>query len=255
MQVSSAPSQNPIPPLFPKPTLLENIPMTLSDKKIILTGAGGALAHSVAVALLEAGAELILVGRGDGPLCARDRLGAGTAVSADLSTLEGALTLREHISGASSLVHTVGAFSMGKVRDAQPGQLEAMMSANFYSLVYTVQACLPELEKQGDGAIVGISAGQVKRGEGAGAAFYTASKAAVSSFLGALDLELGGNLNASVLYPMGAFDTPANRRDMPHIDPLTWISPRDMAEAVVFLLTRGRQGRVRELSVFPPRAG
>jgi len=229
--------------------------MTLSGKTIVLTGAGGSLAHSVGQALLEAGAELLLVGRGDRPQQARDRLGAGTAVNADLSTLEGALTLREHISGASSLVHTVGAFSMQRVREAQPGQLERVMSANFYSLVYTVQACLPELEKHGEGAIVGISAGQVVRGEGAGAAFYTASKAALSGFLGALDLELGGNLSASVLYPMGAFDTPANRRDMPGVDPSSWISPRDLAEAVVFLLTRGRQGRVRELSVYPPRAG
>ncbi len=229
--------------------------MTLSGKKIILTGAGGALAHSVAESLLEAGAELILVGHGDGPHKARELLGAGTAVSADLSTLEGALKIRKFIAGASSLVHTVGAFGLGKVRDAQPGQLEALMSANFYTLVYTVQACLPELEKQGDGAIVGISAGQVRRGDGGGAAFYTASKAAVSSFLGALDLELTGNLSAAVLYPMGAFDTPANRRDMPDTDPSSWISPRDLAQAVLFLLTRGRQGRVRELSVYPPREG
>ena len=227
----------------------------LEGKKVVLTGAGGALAHTIGAALLEEGAELVLVGRADGAQQAREKLGAGTATSADLSTLEGAQELRKHIKGASSLVHTVGAFSMQKVRDATQEDLETMMSANFYTLFYTVQACLPELERQGNGAIVGISAGQVKRGEGAGAALYTASKAAVSSFLMALDLELSDNLSASVLYPMGAFDTPTNRRDMPDTDPSSWISPRDLAQAVVFLLTRGRQGRVRELSVFPPRAG
>ena len=45
----------------------------LSGTTIMLTGAGGALATAVAQELVDAGAELILVGRGDSLKRAADR--------------------------------------------------------------------------------------------------------------------------------------------------------------------------------------
>jgi hypothetical protein len=49
-------------------------------------------------------------------------------------------------------------------------------------------------------------------------------------------------------------DTPANRRDMPGVDPATLIDPAEIAATLVHAATRTPRGRLLELPVFPPRA-
>ena len=225
----------------------------LTKKRIMLTGAGGALAYHVGKALRNAGAELILVDREDYAFAAEERLGTGEIVQADLTQPESIEILREYSQDVYALVHTVGGFAMQNVIDSRIQDLEQQMRVNFYSLYHASQAILPELIRQQRGAIIGISAGQVVRGEGAGAALYTASKAAVASFLRVLDAELPADVSASVLYPMGAFDTPSNRLAMPDQDPNSWIDPAQLAESVVYLLSRTSRGRVPELMVYPPK--
>ena len=39
----------------------------------------------------------------------------------------------------------------------------------------------------------------------------------------------GTQVGVCIVYPMGAIDTPANRKDMPNADPRTWIDPAEIA--------------------------
>jgi NADP-dependent 3-hydroxy acid dehydrogenase YdfG len=129
-----------------------------------------------------------------------------------------------------------------------------MINLNLRSLVNVVAAALPEIVKQPDGFIGGIAAGQAARGVGPNVSFYAASKAAVAVFLKSVDAELSGTTTkAGVVYPMGAIDTPANRRDMPDIDPNTWIDPAEIAAAFLTMATRTQRGRLTEMMVYPPR--
>ena len=83
---------------------------------------------------------------------------------------------------------------------------------------------------------------------------YAAAKSAVAALLRSLDAELTeGAIRVAVLYPMGAVDTPQNRRAMPHTDPQTWIAPEAIAEALLFAATRGPRGRLLEIPIYPPR--
>jgi NADP-dependent 3-hydroxy acid dehydrogenase YdfG len=140
------------------------------------------------------------------------------------------------------------------VIDAKLEVYDQMFDLNMRTLVHSVMACLPEISKVGNGFIGGIAAGQVARGSGAGVALYAASKAAVAMFLKSLDAELtGSSTKVGVVYPMGAVDSPANRRDMPNSDPNTWIDPAEIGAAFVHMATRSSRGRVGEMQVFPPR--
>ncbi|HEX2863811.1 MAG TPA: hypothetical protein VHN99_04535, partial [Deinococcales bacterium] len=84
------------------------------------------------------------------------------------------------------------------------------------------------------------------RGEGPNSAAYTAAKAAAGAFLRSAAAE-NPSLRAGIVYPLGAIDTPSNRQSMPKADPDGWIDPRAVAEALVFLASRGPRGLVQEV--------
>ena len=236
--------------------------LSLKGKTFIITGAGGAIASAINAGFLEAGANLALADRPGNAERARERLGAGLAVPCDLSSLTGAQAMvqatLERYGRIDGLIHTVGGFAAGKVIETalEVTALEVyerMFDLNVRTLVHAVVASLPEIIKVEGGFIGGISAGQVARGAGGGAAYYTAAKAAVALFLNSLEAELSGSsTKVGVVYPMGGVDTPANRRDMPKVDPNTWIDPSEIGAAFVHMATRSDRGRIRELQVFAP---
>lgn len=232
--------------------------MTLEGKVFIITGAGGAISSAINTAFKTSGALLALADRPGNAERARDQLGTGLAIPVDLASLEGAHAMvaatLAHYGRVDGLIHTVGGFATGKILELKPEDLDRMFDLNVKTLAYAVVAALPEILKQENGFIGGISAAQVARGAGPGAALYTAAKGAVALFLKSLDAELkGSSAKAGVVYPMGAVDTPANRRDMPDADPNTWIDPAEIAAAFVHMASRSARGRVLEMQVFPPR--
>jgi NADP-dependent 3-hydroxy acid dehydrogenase YdfG len=221
----------------------------LTDQVFIVTGAGGQIAAHVNAALLEAGARLVLVDRH-----ARS-IPAGETVEADLSSLEGARVMVSmalaRFGRVDGVIHTVGGFRSEKSLEFNPLTYEAMFDTNVRTLVNVAVATLPELVNT-QGFIGGISAGQAARGAGPGAALYAAAKSAVAVYLKSIAAEVKG-VRAGVVYPMGTVDTPANRSSMPNSDPNTWIDPKEIAQAFVFMASRGRQGRVLEVQVHPPQ--
>ncbi len=232
--------------------------MSFENKVFIITGAGGAISSAINTAFHAAGAKLALVDRPSNAERARDQLGAGLAIAVDLSSLKGAQEMVaatvKHYGRVDGLIHTVGGFSTGKILEFKPDDFARMFDVNVKTLAFAVAAVLPEVLKQENGFIGGISAAQVARGAGAGAALYTAAKGAVALYLKSLDAELKGmSTKAGVLYPMGTVDTPANRRDMPDADPNTWIDPAEIAAAFVYMASRSNRGRVLEMQVFPAR--
>jgi NADP-dependent 3-hydroxy acid dehydrogenase YdfG len=220
---------------------------SLTGKTFIITGAGGAIASAINLALADR------PGNAEGAV---ERLGTGLAVPCDLSSLQGAQAVLQttlaHFGRVDGLVHTVGGFASGKVIDAKLETYDQMFNLNVRTLVHAVMACLPEISKAEHGFIGGIAAGQVARGSGPGVAFYAASKAAMAMFLKSLDAEMtDSNTKVGVVYPMGAVDSPANRRDMPNTDPNTWIDPAEIGATFVHMATRSSRGRVVEMQVFP----
>ncbi|HSN01132.1 MAG TPA: SDR family oxidoreductase, partial [Rudaea sp.] len=84
--------------------------------------------------------------------------------------------------------------------------------------------------------IVNISAaGSVKAGAGMGA--YAASKSGVARLTEALSEELKDRgITVNAVLP-STIDTAANRADMPKADFSRWVSPAQLADVIVFLLS------------------
>lgn len=216
----------------------------LSSSTVMLTGAGGALATAIAQELEDAGAQLVLVGRGESLSRAADRFPATEIIDVDLREGSSVEALRKV--KVDTLIHTVGAFAVQDAQKATDDDLKEMFDENMLTLFHAVQGVLPGMLKQKDGLIMGISSGNA----GPKTALYTASKAAVASYVLSLHDELKGKgVRGIVLYPMGAIDTPENREAG-----VKWeetIDPRGLAKSVAHALTRPDRAHVTELRIYP----
>lgn len=214
----------------------------------MITGAGGSLANAVAQELEDAGAQMVLVGRGEDLAWAADRYPAKEVLDLDLTDPASVEALRKV--KVDTLVHTVGAYTVQDAQKATGEQYAELFDTNMLTLFHAVQGVLPSMLKQKDGQILAVSAGQAARLSGPKAALYTASKAAVAAYVLSLHDELKGKgVRGCVLYPMGAIDTPRNREDGMKWD--TMLDPRGLAKSVAHILTRPDRAHITELKVYP----
>ena len=230
----------------------------LTDRVFVVTGAGGALAGSIIRCLAHAGARLVLVDRHESHVTERAREHHALGLGADLASLDGAVAMAHDVVGRhgriDGLVHTVGAFAMGRIIDGDAATYDRMFDANVRTLFNTLRAVAPAMLARGDGFICGISSEPGWTGRAPGSALYGAAKAAATSLLRTLEVEAKGTrVGVCIVYPMGVIDTPANRKDMPAADPSTFIDPNEIAASIVHAATRGPRGRLSELPIHPPR--
>jgi NADP-dependent 3-hydroxy acid dehydrogenase YdfG len=231
---------------------------SLEGKVFILTGGGGAIAGAIARSFTQAGARLALVDTNEGIIIQRAQELGGRAFVANLTHYPDAEMLvrqvKAQLGRIDGLVHTVGGFAYSPIKDTEPSLYDRMFDLNMRTLFYMTRAAIPELLAQKDGFIAGISAAAAWNGVGPGVALYAAAKAAVATYLRSLDAELAGSaVRVAIVYPMGAVDTPANRKEMPDADPMAWVDPAEIGESLVFAASRSPRGRVLELQIFPPR--
>ncbi|MBF6592920.1 MAG: SDR family oxidoreductase [Thermaceae bacterium] len=231
---------------------------SLHGKVYILTGGAGAIAGAIAKSFTGAGAKLALVDSHAGAADERARELGGMSFIANLTRYPDAEALVRQVKGKmgrlDGLIHTVGGFASSPIKDSDPALYDKMFDLNMRTLFYMTRAVIPELLAQKEGFIAGIAASAAWNGVGAGIALYAAAKAAVATYLRSLDAELKGTeIGVTIVYPMGTVDTPANRKDMPDTDPMTWINPAEIGESLVYAASRSPQGRVLELPIFPPR--
>ena len=214
----------------------------------MLTGAGGSLANAIAQELEDAGAQMVLVGRGEDLAWAADRYPAKEVLDLDLTDPASVETLRKV--KVDTLVHTAGHYAVQDIHKASAEDYADMFDSNMLTLFHAVQGTLPAMLKQKDGQILAVSAGQAARLSGPKAALYTASKAAVAAYVLSLHDELKGKgVRGCVLYPMGTVDTPENRDEGMKWE--TMIDPRGLAKSVAHILSRPDRAHITELKVYP----
>jgi NADP-dependent 3-hydroxy acid dehydrogenase YdfG len=221
---------------------------------VIVTGGAGALAASIIQTYAAAGAKLVLAGLHEKPLRERAEPLGGLAVAVDLTRADGAEKMAAEAIGRfgriDALIHTAGGFGMAPAEAGDAALLEQMLDLNLRTLSHAVGAVLPQMLRQGDGFIAGISAGIIRSGGGAGMTAYAAAKGAVSSYLKALEAEVRERgVRVAIVYPGGAIDTPQNRAAMPGANPEHWVDPAEIAQALLFAGSRSVRGRMVELAI------
>jgi len=151
------------------------------------------------------------------------------------------------------LVANAGVGSYGPFLELPPDELEQMIDVNLKGTLYAIRAALPHLLQSNAADIVAIASEAGRRGL-PNEAVYCASKFAQIGLIRSLDHELreqgvrctnvapGG---VATDFAMGTGRTP----DMPALEGM--MDPEDVADAVMFVLTRPRNHRILEVAMRP----
>ena len=219
-----------------------------TDKIVIVTGAAGALGHTVAEEFHKAGAHLALIDLSFKNLrSARLRNARNIGLfPADLTDVNSVKNVVEDIAKVFGqidvLANVAGGFKMGPpVHETSVADWNFMLDMNAKSVFLMCRAVIPHMLNKGKGKIVSVAARAAVEGK-AKMAPYCVSKAAVITLTQSLAAEHKfNNINVNCILP-GTIDTPQNRTDMPDADFSKWVPTIDLANEILHLCSEQAKG-------------
>lgn len=234
---------------------------TLNGKVAAITGAASGIGLECARTLLGAGARVVLIDRAADrlqQLCAELGPNAMPLVI-DLTEPKSVAEMLPGIlkqAGQLDIFHAnAGAYVGGDFASGDPDQWDRMLNLNINAVFRTVHAVLPHMIERQTGDIIVTSsvAGVVPV---VGEPIYTASKHAMQAFVHTLrrqvkqhGIRVGavqpGPVVTALLsdWPKAKLDAALAAGDL--------MEPVEVAEAVLFMLTRSRKVTIRDLVILP----
>jgi NADP-dependent 3-hydroxy acid dehydrogenase YdfG len=228
------------------------------DKVVAITGAGGAVGEKVIEVFQKAGWQLALFAHSDDEKARLEQTYKDAFVTiADLGRDDEAKRAvgeaLEKLGQIDALLNIAGGFSLNPALETSSDDLKQQLAINLWTTFNTTRAVLPSMVERGQGFIIGVGAGAAVSG-GSKLGPYAASKAAMIAYLKSVQAEVNAKgIGVAVVYPMGSIDTPSNRKSMPDANPEKWIDPVELAETMLYLVSRSPRGRIREVMVYPPQ--
>lgn len=212
--------------------------MSLTGKRIAITGAFGSLGAAVVQAALKAGGKVAAIDRTDAPpsgVGLGDAKRFGGVDLADTVQAKNAIdAAAKALGGLDALVNIAGTFRFETLADGSPETFDLLYRINLRTAVAASKAALAHLPD--GGRIVNIGAASAFKGN-AGVSAYAASKSGVMRFTESLAEELKvRGITVNAVLP-SIIDTPPNRKDMPKADFDKWVKPQQLAGVIVFLLS------------------
>lgn len=224
----------------------------LTGKVALVTGANTGLGQGMALALAQAGADIVLIGRTQ-PTETLDLLKpSGVKVHSILTDLGEADNVEALISESAGtfgridiLVNNAGIIKRNEAIDFTPDEWDSVMNVNLRTLFFLSQAFAKHIVSQKkSGKIINIASMLTFQG-GIRVPSYTASKSAVGGLTKALANEWAKhNINVNAIAP-GYFatnntvalqaDENRNAEILGRIPSGRWGKPSDMGGAIVFL--------------------
>ncbi len=225
----------------------------LDGKVALITGASRGIGAAIARSLAANGVLLGLASRSG------DDLGMPgvVALPADVRDPDAmaaiATATAERFGHLDILVVNAGVGAYGPFLELSQEHLDEMIDVNVKGAIYTVRAALPHLLRSEAADIVTIASEAGRRGL-PNEAVYCASKFAQVGLTSALDHELREpGVRCTSICPGGvATDFAMGRGRTPEMPQLAgMMRPEDVAEAVIFALTRPRSHRILEVAFRP----
>jgi 3-oxoacyl-[acyl-carrier protein] reductase len=225
----------------------------LAQKAALITGASRGVGAAVARSLAAAGARVGLASRTVDDLGLDGAVAVACDVTDMASVQQAADTVAGELGGLDIVVANAGVGSYGGFLDIPLDEVDAMIDVNLRGTLYTARATLPHLVAAEGGdflALASVAGLRAFPGESA----YNASKFGMVGFTRSLDHEMRARgVRCTCICPggvrtdfaMGSGRTP----DMPELEGM--MSAEDVAEVVLFTLTRPRSLRILTTSFRP----
>jgi 2-deoxy-D-gluconate 3-dehydrogenase len=224
---------------------------SLTGKTALVTGASKGIGASIAIAMAQAGADVVLVGRSQDSLSATrtaiENLGRTT------ETLIADVESRDQIAAAFKsieqlnveiVVNNAGSISRAPAIETSLEDWDRIIDTNLNSVFQISQLCAKSMLAKGNGRIINIASLLSFQG-GINVPAYTASKHAVAGVTKALANEWGAKgvtVNAIAPGYISTDNTQALRNDvdrnasiLARIPIGRWGTPEDLAAVAVFL--------------------
>lgn len=231
--------------------------MILAGKLALVTGASRGIGLAIAEELRGAGARVARFARS-----LEDEQGARFTdfrcdVGDERTVRQAVARLTAEVGVPDIIVNNAGAFLLKPLADTSASEFQLQLTANLVGPFLMLHALLPHLTRRGSGRIVTVGSVADHR-VFAGNAAYAASKHGVRALHDVLREEIAGTgVRASLISP-GPTDTslwdpldPDGRVDLP--PRAAMLQAKDVAEAVLFAVTRPAQVNVEVLRLMPAR--
>lgn len=233
----------------------------MKNKTAAITGAASGIGLECARILIESGAQVVLIDHAEGRLkkvC--DELGDNAhPLTLDLlnrSEVSQMMAKIESLVGPLDIFHAnAGAYVGGAAAEGNPDEWDRVLNLNINAAFRSVQAVLPRMieRKAGDVLFTSSVAGVIPV---VWEPIYTASKFAVQAFLHATrrqvsehGIRMGAVLPGPVVTAL-LDDWPKEKLEEALANG-SLMQPREVAEAVLFMLTRPKGVVVRDLVILP----
>lgn len=225
----------------------------LNGRVAFVTGASRGIGAAVARKLAAHGVKLGLASRSGDDLGISGAVAAPCDVRDQESVRELVNKTVERFGRLDIAIVNAGVGAYGPFLELPDDQLEEMIDVNVKGALYTVRAALPHLLESDQADIVTVASEAGRRGLPF-EAVYCASKFAQVGLTRALDHELRPRgVRCTNVCPGGvATDFAMGRgrtQEMPELAGM--MSPEDVAEIVLFVLTRSRNHRILEVALRP----
>jgi len=238
--------------------------MRLKEKSAVVTGAGRGIGKAIALALASEGCNLVLVARTEEQLKSVGELARlqGVQVLTVRANVSSEEEVRSVVQGAVQtfgkidiLINNAGILPESirvPVAEIRSEDWDAVLATNLKGMFLFTKNVLPVMKTKNDGYILTVSSVMGRWGFTNFSSPYTASKFGICGLTEALFKEVKDtNIRVSMVCP-GIVDTdfqsPSRRKAA---DPEEWLKPEDIAEAVLFLLTRPAKVIIPELLLYP----
>jgi NAD(P)-dependent dehydrogenase (short-subunit alcohol dehydrogenase family) len=207
---------------------------------ILITGAAGHLGKVVTTKFVEAGHSVFAI-----LSASRSTVELSDAIKyyqADLKSESSAQAaaskiIQEHGSIDVAIL-LAGGFAMGNITNTTLSQIHDMIALNFDTAYSIAQPVFNQMALQGGGKFILIGARPaVEHRGGKEMIGYSLSKTLILKLAELLNAEgKDKGITASVLIP-GTIDTQANREAMPNADRSNWVTPEELADSMLYLVS------------------
>lgn len=238
----------------------------LKDTVALVTGASSGIGEATARALAEQGATVAVAAR------RKDRLDAlaaeigGLSIEADITDREQAIAAVERsaqeLGRLDIVINNAGVMLLGPIVDAPVEEWDRMVALNLQGLLYVAHAAIPHLLSAAErdprrvADLVNVSSVAGRR-VGAGGGVYQMTKHGVGVFSEALRQEITGRHVRSSLVEPGATESELvthvrqEVRDQLPSGAGQILGAEDIADAILYIVTRPRHVAINEILVRP----